>query len=363
MNISQIDDNLANCVVDGTDITWIHWTDKIFSVHGIFYDEEEKLFMRVPKEISEATLNPKLHPLVRMTSGGRIRFVTDSEYISIKASLPYFSPIPSMSITTTHGFSVYADGLYRNRYSPSFNKFIEAGEPDRNKRIFFTERKFIDSGKKDRLIEIYFPLYGGVSDIYIGVDPGSTSIPAPCYKITKPLVFYGSSITQGACVTRPGNDYLSMLARMLDADYINLGFSGNGNAEEPMIEYLSSIDASLFAFDYNMYQSKKDRVLPPYYSIYEKIRKKHPDSLILMHDKPGCDYEPYPEREKIINDAYQKALASGDKLVGFISAYDFFGDGNRDSCMVDVSHPSDIGAMRMANAIYSAIKQITERKI
>ena len=358
MNISTVDTNLASYGIEGFEIEWVSGFDERLSLHGVYFDEKESLYMRVPDDVAEATNNPGIPTLSRRCAGGRIRFVTDSDFISIKAKIPAYKPFPHMSITASHGFSVYADGFYRNRYSPVFKDFIEyKGEWDNPKGfLFFAERKIIGDSKKERVIDVYFPLYGGVSELYIGLEPGSSLKKAPAYTIKKPLVFYGSSITQGACVSRPGNDYISIVARRLDADYLNLGFSGSGNAEDAMIDYINSFDGSLFAFDYNMYQSKKDRILPPYFSIYERFREKHPDAIILMYDKPACDYEPYPEREEIIKSAYERAIALGDTKVCYISAYDLLGDGERDCCMVDVSHPNDLGAMRMADAIYNAIK-------
>lgn len=357
MDISKIDINLASGGVDNT-IRWMSAHDKSFSLHGVFYNPEEELYMRVPHNVSEAMGNPGLYVLSRMTSGGRIRFVTDSEFIAVKASLPAFSPAPHMPVTLTHGFSVYADGVFRNRYSASFKNILEAKNYDDFKnKIYFSEKKKIADTKKERLVEIYFPLYGGVSELFIGVSEDAVVKEAPPYENPKPLLFYGSSITQGACVSRPGNDYVSVIARKLNYDYINLGFSGSGNAEDAMIDYINSIDAELYAFDYNYYPSRKDRVLPPHFSIYERIREKHPDSVILVYDKPGCDYEPCPEREKIIYETYEKALKLGDKNVCYISPYDLFGEYDRDSCMVDVSHPNDLGAMKMADAICAVIAE------
>ena len=183
---------------------------------------------------------------------------------------------------------------------------------------------------------------------------------APDYKYKKPLVIYGSSITQGACVSRPGNDYISIISRRFDADYINLGFSGAGNCEDSMIEYINSIDGCLYAYDYNMYESRPERILPPHFSIYERIREKHPDAAILMYDKPGCDYEAYPLREEIIRSSYKKAVELGDKRVGFVEAVDMLGETERDCCMVDHSHPNDLGSMRIADAVYPVIKKLLE---
>ena len=355
MDISKIDMHLAQGKVDN-DIKWTNCLDEPFSLHGVFYNQKENLFVRVPQEVVEETGNPSLEILSRMTSGGRIRFVTDSDFIAIKASLPALSPAPNLPITLSHGFSVYADGKFRNRYSPVFKDFtkVEEFENFRNK-IYFAEKKVIADTKKERLVEVYFPLYGGVSELYIGVSEDAVIKQAPEYKLTKPMVFYGSSITQGASVSRPGNDYVSMIAQRFNSDYINLGFSGNGNAEDAMIDYVNSIDASLYAFDYNYYPSKKDRVLPPHFSIYQRIREKHPDAVILMYDKPGCDYEPCKEREEMIFASYKKALELGDTKVCYVSPWELFGEGDRDCCMVDVSHPNDLGAIRMTNSICSVI--------
>ncbi len=357
MDISKIDINLASGEIDN-EIEWIDSHDDRFSIYGVFFNEENNLYMRVPNEVSEATGNPGIRTLSKMTAGGRLRFITDSKFIAIRAALPACSPAPHMPITLSHGFSVYADGVYKNRYSPKFKTFLEVEEYGMKNRIFFAEKKNIEETTKERLIEIYFPLYGGVSQLHIGIAPGSVVKKAPAYERKKPLLFYGSSVTQGACVSRPGNDYVSILARKLNADYINLGFSGNGNAEDAMIDYITSIDASVYAFDYNMYSSRKERVLPPHFSIYERIREKHTNSVILLHDKPGCDFEPDPEREEIIRSTYEKAVKLGDKLVCYIPPRDLLGDKDRDCCMVDVSHPNDLGAIRIAEAMYSVIKAI-----
>jgi len=354
MDISLVDKRLASCGIDGCEVEWISAHNKHISLHGVYFDEEEGLYMRVPGEVAEKA-NPHLRGLGIMTAGGRVRFVTNSPFIAIKASLPAFSPMAHMSITGSHGFSVYADGVFEHRYSPVFKDFsVNVSDPFKE-RVVFAEKKDLTESEKSRVIEIYFPLYGGVAELYIGVEPGSVIKSAPSYINKKPLLFYGSSITQGGCVTRPGNDYISIIGRRLNIDYINLGFSGNGNAEEAMINYVNSFDASLYAYDYNLYPDRPERVLPPHFSIYERIREKHPDAAILLYDKPA---EYWDEREEIIRSTYEKAKKSGDCRVGFVPAKALFGEEESDGCLVDCSHPNDLGAMRIANALCPVIKDL-----
>lgn len=355
MDIAKIDYHLASSPINGEEIQWLNAQDEQFSLHGVFYDEKNGRYARLPEELVEQV--PRLTYLSRMTAGGRLRFVTDSKIIAIKASIPAYSPMPHMSITGSHGFSVYADNFFRARYSPVFKDFLTAHDNE-DENVYFAEKKTIAETNEKRLIEIYFPLYGGLNELFIGVEPGSVIEVAPGYSNPKPMVFYGSSITQGACVTRPGLDYTATLARKLNMDFINLGFSGSGNCEEPMLEYIESIDACLYAYDYNMWKNQPDRVLPPHFSIYERFRKSHPDAGILLYDKPGCDLEPYPEREEIIRATYEKTLELGDDRVGYIPTKAFLGETDRDSCMVDPSHPGDLGAYRMAEALIPVIKKI-----
>jgi len=355
MDIEKMDPNLkavsGNC--EGAQFISAH--DERFSLHGVYFDKADGLYKRVPAEIAINT-NEYVVALGKMTAGGRIRFITDSPYIAIKASIPYFSIMSHMTITASHGFSVYADGFFQGRYSPTPKSFASALTKD--DRIYFADKKPLLKKEGKKLVEIYFPLYGGLSELHIGIDPSSTIEKAPDYKIKKPLVFYGSSITQGACVSRPGNDYISIIGRRLNADYVNLGFSGNGKAEASMIDYVNTFDGSMFAFNYYMFKAYPEVVLPPHYSIYERIREKHPNVPILLTDMPNIDHSPHPEREEIIRSTYEKALANGDKNVAYVPAYDMFGDSERDCCTVDGVHPNDLGTMRIADALTPAVKKL-----
>ena len=366
MSLANIDPNLACLSVNRDDIKWFSSRDKRFATHGVLYDEERKIYTRVPHDIAKSVSNSVFN-LSHRTAGGRVRFVTDSPYIALRASLPAFKPAPNLSITSSHGFSLYIDGQFNQRFSPSIEDILAADYSDPyTKRIRFaalSKEEAIPAVISDRLIEIYLPLYGGLCDLEIGLIEGSSIKPAPEYVADAPLVFYGSSITQGAGVSRPGNDYISLAARTLNRDYINLGFSGSGNAEREIIDYMLSIDASLYAFDYNLYDSRPERVLPPHYDLYKYIRNKRPNAAILLCDKPYYDYDTtYERRRRIIMDTYERAIKEGDNLVGILEAKDMFGDLDRGACVADASHPNDLGAYRIAAALSPIIENLLSKR-
>ena len=356
MEIGKIDIRLANASLKVTDAVWRSALESPFSVHGVTYDSDLGMFLRMPKEVS-AKVSPQVRGLSERTSGGRVRFKTDSSYVAIHCTAPAFAPMPHMPLTGSHGFSVYADGVFAGKVTPSVDEVTEKGK---DKITFSGIVSFKET--KTREIEIYMPLYGGVCELLIGVKEGA-SLEAPGeYKYKKPIVIYGSSITQGACASRPGNDFAMHLSRMLDADVLNLGFSGNGNAEPEMLKYLASLDASAYVFDYNYYSDRPDRVLPAHYDIYKILRESDSSVPILMIDKPSVIFagEDYNIRSKMIFETYERALREGDRLVAMMDAKELFGERDADACVVDTDHPNDLGFYRMAESIYPYLKRLLE---
>ena len=360
MDIASIDSFLAINDKYNENTRFFSAKEAPFSVHGVYFDEKDGQYVRMPGEVSEK-VSHGVFKLSKQTSGGRLRFRTDSPFIALRCIAPVFRPMSHMSILGMFGFSLYVDGRSFGRVMPTPDAVITPA----SEGIVFGGScnipAFAGEGMHD--IEIFFPLYGGVKVLDVGLKEGAQTEEAVPYKYKKPIVFYGSSVTQGACASRPGCDFVNTLSRLLDADVLNLGFSGNGNAEAPMIEYLSGLDAAAFVFDYNYYASKPDRVLPPHLSIYEALREKNPNTPIIMIDKPGSDYDPigYEKRSEFIKNTYETALSRGDTLVAMVDAYDLFGDENRDGCLVDNNHPNDFGFYKMAKNLEPVLKNLLEK--
>ncbi|MBO7214752.1 MAG: hypothetical protein J6V66_04560 [Clostridia bacterium] len=357
MKLSDFDKNFALPEMSEKDVVWYDPNLEPFTLHGLYYDSQTPVYRRMPDEVAK-TVNNGVRYGATYGVGGRIRFITDSPYIAIKCSCPSENVMARMPIFGSHSLALYVDGKFSNCFYME-DKDIWNAKP--NTMAFCRSIRY-DEHFKQREIEICFPLYNAINTLFIGVKEGSVVLPPKPYKHEKPIVYYGSSITQGGCASHPGNEYPAIISRMLDTDYINLGFSGSAKAEPTMIEYLSSLDPSVFVLDYDHNSPTEEYLKSSYPPLYNGIRAKHPTTPIVMISSPNVEYMYHGnERKEIIYDIYKQAVASGDKNLYFIDGYSLFGDEDRDLCTVDCCHPNDLGFYRMAKGIIPTLYKILNK--
>ena len=317
-----------------------------FRLYGVW--REGETLCRVPKAVAE-TVSEGIFNRRITTSGGRVRFITDSPFIAIRAEYNACEHIDLTALSCTVGFDLYADGVYATtyRYLPEFDKEL-IGLKD------FGDRK-------ERLLTLNMPTHSSIKKLYIGVSKDAIIKRAPDYKYEKPVVFYGSSITNGSCASRPGMIYENQISRKLDMNYHNLGFGGLAKGEPQMAEYIAGLDMSVFVMDYDHNAPTPEHLLATHEPFFKTVRKKHPDLPIIMITRPTVCNIPAEteERFNIVKRTYDNARAAGDRNVYLINGLDFFGElGNE--CAVDGVHPTDMGFYLMANRIAEELKPLLE---
>ena len=343
-DISRVDTNFAiETKIDKADIKFYKIDEFPFKVYGIF--KENGKYRRMPENVAKS-VSDGVYRLHSNTAGGRVRFVTDSAYIAIHAKMDGIGKMPNFALTGSAGFDLYADNYYVKTFFPPFD--IEDGY-----------ESVIEFSKKDqREITINFPLYSNVTELYIGLEADALLKEARPYKNTVPIVYYGSSITQGGCASRPGMSYQAIVSRNFDYDYINLGFSGNAKAEDEMIEYIKSLDMSIFVYDYDHNAPTVQHLENTHEKMFKAVRKQKPDLPIIMMSRPKKILtEEEKTRRAIIETTYQNALSVGDKNVYFIDgeALTAFCE---DAGTVDNCHPTDFGFTSMAKALTEVLRNI-----
>ncbi|MBP3337232.1 MAG: hypothetical protein J6L59_02350 [Clostridia bacterium] len=341
LDISKVDGNFTiETKIDKKDIKFYKIDEAPFKVYGVF--KENGKYRRMPEDIAKS-VSEGVYVLHSNTAGGRVKFVTDSPYIAIHAKMDGLGKMPHFALTGSAGFDLYVDNYYAKTFVPPFE--VEDGY-----------ESIIDIGKKEcREITINFPLYSNVCKLYIGLQDSASVSEAEPYKNAKPIVYYGSSITQGGCASRPGMSYQAIVSRAFNYDYINLGFSGNAKAEDEMIDYIKNLDMSIFVYDYDHNAPTVEHLEKTHEKMFKAIRQKHPLLPVIMMSRPKHFLtEEEKTRRSIIETTYRNAILSGDKNVYFIDG-EALTELCKDSGTVDNCHPTDFGFASMAKALTEVI--------
>ena len=186
-------------------------------------------------------------------------------------------------------------------------------------------------------------------DHSIGVEKGASVLPQEEYKKCPPIVYYGSSITQGGCATKPSCTYQSFIERWNKFDYKNFGFAGNCKGEPIMAEYLANQDMCAFVLDYDYNAPNPEHLKATHIGVYKAIREKHKDIPIIMLSKPL--FRPDGTSKKclrIIKETYRYALSQGDTNVRLIDGHKIFPTADADVMTAEGCHPTDLGFYFMA---------------
>jgi len=275
--------------------------------------------------------------------------------------------MPHMPATGVSGVDLYAidsDGswhLASGKYS--FKDTIQYN---------FTQLKPNDDYHKlGREYRLYLPLYNNIRDLEIGVPTGSIFTVQP-QRPEKSIVVYGTSIAHGACASRPGMAWTNILARKLDRPLINLAFSGNGRLEKEVIGLINELNARVFVLDClpNLISTVVDRkeLQKRIIESVKSLRAKHPQTPILLTEHDGyTDGFTTPIRQTLFEEANQdlrEALAQlKTEQIPQLYTLTIAEIGMDLDCMVDGTHPNDLGMMRYAQAYEKKLREILQQPV
>ena len=307
-------------------------------------------FDRLPAE-ADGKVTPAVWGLSRDSAGQMFRFRTDStsiyaHYKVTKAKLEQ----PHMPATGVSGLDLYArdkDGKWR---------WVQVVRPTAQEmKVRIAEN--LDPGERE--YALYLPLYNGVEFLNVGVTDGRKF--AGLKPRAKPVVFYGTSITHGACASRPGMVHTAILGRRFDVPVVNLGFSGNGRMDQAVGDFLVRIDAAVYVIDClpNMDPKSVAEKCAP---LVRQLRAARPDTpIILVEDRRNTDSwiiagrrQRHDENHAALKAAYEQLLKEGVKGLSYVPGDHLYGDDNDGA--TDGSHASDLGFYRQADIFEPFLK-------
>ncbi len=322
-------------------------------VFGVPNFDKTKVFERVPSEVRQKL--PSLSFLGRRTPGARIAFKTSSPWFKIIIELETLSVDIGMSIYSAQGAFVYLGNRQKSRLLG-----LVTPKNYETKTLYRTFEK----GEGEDEITVFLPRNEVIKSVQIETAVGFViKAPTP-YKYEKPVLFYGSSITECAHAANICASYVNLCSRHLDFDYINFGFSGSCKAEDEMAEYINTLDFSVFVYDYDHNAPTADYLEKTHEKFFKKIRMAHPSVPVVMISRPTADFDDDARtRRDIIKKTYENARALGDKNVYFVDGESFFADFfDKEVCFTDTVHPTDLGFYKMTEVIQPTIERALSEK-
>lgn len=318
---------------------------------------------RLPAK-AEKTVRQAVWSLGQNTAGEYIKFTTNATELTVRYQITKNKSMDHMPATGVSGVDLYALDANNNwlwiRGAYSFGDTVQ---------YKFTNMISAVPIKEYRL---YLPLYNTPKWMQIGVANDKTFTPTQV-SMEQPLVLYGTSIMQGACASRPGLAWTNILGRKLNVPIINLGFSGNGRLEQPLIDLMNETNARLFVLDCQ--PNLVDKKVYPGADIENRIRtsvrslqSQHPDVPILLVEHccgvqgVGVDttfFNRYTWSSEVMNKTYTAMKKEGVKNIHLLTATDI---GFDSASTVDGTHPTDIGMMKYADAYEKAIGKILGKR-
>ncbi len=300
---------------------------------------------------AEKTVTPKVWNLSRDSAGMLVRFKTDATAICIHYQLHK----PELALSNMPATGVSGVDLYARNASGQW-RWVQVTKPE-TQEVRVEIIKNLAPGLRE--YAAYLPLYNGVDSLAIGVPPGAAF--EGLAPRAKPIVFYGTSITQGAAASRPGMVHTAILGRRLERPVLNLGFSGNGRMDAAVGDLLTQVDAAAYVIDCLPNMNPKlvtERCAP----LVQQIRAAKPDTpIILVEDRRFTNDWILPAQAKF-HDANHAALRaafdalkqSGVKNLYYIPGDHLYGDDGDGAN--DASHASDLGFMRQADVMEPTLR-------
>lgn len=349
---AKLDPAMGTNKAAATEVVW-HDVTK-WGVEGRAWGDQERKrwFDRLPAK-AEGKVTPAVWNLSRDSAGMMVRFKTDAS--SIHARYKVMKPnlgMPHMPATGVSGIDLYA------RDEKGKWRWVQVVKPA-TQEIKAEIISGLAPGSRE--YAAYLPLYNGVENLEIGVPKGS-SFEGLAPRAEKPVVFYGTSITHGACASRPGMVHTAILGRRLERPVINLGFSGNGKMDAAVGELLCEVDAAAFVIDCLPNMAAKD-VTAKCSPLVKQLRSKWPDTpIILVEDRRFTNSWITPMKAKFHDDnhaalksAYQRLVSEGVKGLHYIEGDALLGDDTEGA--TDASHPNDLGFMRQSDVMEPVIRK------
>src|SRR6266478_5092278 len=337
----------------GPELRWLPPSSSDLEIDGLpWFGQNGGEFFRLPAALQEK-FPPPVWNLAKSPSGARVRFRTDTATLAIRLEYPSPPNMNNMHSFGQTGVDLYADGAYRG---------TAIADKDAQPGKIYEHVYFGASPRAWREATLYLSLYKPVKVISVGIDGEARLEKARSFAVASPVVYYGTSITQGGCASRPGMSYQAILGRLLNIDFVNLGFSGNGKGEPEVADAVSQIDAGCFVLDFAQNNGTVASLREVYGPFLDRLRKAHPDTPMLaitpiFSTREASGASQNEGMRDHIRQVVSQRIGAGDRNLQVVEGTDLLGPSRSDG-LVDGTHPNDLGFQWMAEGLAPRLRRV-----
>lgn len=329
-----------------------------FPLFGKASQMTKTLYDRLPDSLEQIS-RPTLWHLSLNTAGMALRFRTNSTTVAVKWESRFDYHMSHMTDVAVKGLDLYSlEGGNNWRFVNSARPVGKNNQVTIISNMLPIEREFM----------LYLPLYDGITSLFIGIDSLSTitvpNIQLPVRK--EPVVFYGTSILQGGCASRPGMASTNIISRRLNRECINLGFSANAFLDLEIAKVMADVNAGAFVLDFvpnaNVQQMNEKMV-----KFYKILRGKHKKTPIIFIEDPVFTHSCFDriiakevkDKNDTLSSIFHYLKQQGDRNIYLISSKSMLGDDG--DATVDGIHFTDVGFMRYVGLVYPFLKRVLSK--
>lgn len=353
---------ITSCLSAKAQIKWHNPQSEGAHVHGqaLPLEARTNFYQRLPDRV-KGEVRADVWYLSLQAAGESLKFHTNSPQIVVRYTLTEGHSMPHMSAIGKSGVDLYAyDQSGRERWCGAPYNFADT--------VTFNYQPLTYQDSAGYEFRLTLPPYNSVKWLEIGVD-SSSSFRFIDPSDALPIIAYGTSITQGACASRPSMIWTEIVSRELRTPLINLGFSGNGQLEKGILDVIKATPACAVILDCmpNLATLSVDSLKTLLTNAIVEIRSSQPEVPIIVADHLG-----YPHtsivggRENQVENTIeaqktvcQELVAGGDRNLYYLS-YDEIAmpqDGT-----VEGIHPSDYGMRVYADAYVARLRKVLKLK-
>ena len=285
-------------------------------------------------------------------SGSFVSFDCSSGIVELFAIVRNGIVPQCMSELSALGFDVYIEAESGRRWAGTFcpsNRFS---------CLVKAQFEVKESDGRSRIV-IYLPLFARVEYFEVSASDSCCICPHEDQIAGKPLVFYGSSITQGCAASKAGTTYPILVGRALGMEVYNFGFSSSARGELEIARRIAAIDSAAIIVEYD-HNVTIEELKKSHYDFYSALRRTNPTTLIVFISRMSGGISVSKREEEvrfgIIKDTFDRALESGDKNVILIRGDELLPAWDRSDYFADDRHPNQAGLLILAQKIVSVLR-------